>query len=48
MNLEEKVENTIDFLVEVSNEFDLPWELGFSSGKDSTTTLALLIEAMRI
>ena len=49
MELEQKVNDTIDFLVEVSKEFDenLIWELGFSGGKDSTTTLTLLIEAMK-
>jgi len=47
VNLEQKVKYTIEFLVEISKEFDesLPWELGFSGGKDSTTTLTLLIEA---
>ena len=48
MDLIQKIKDTIDFLVEVSNEFNnLPWELGFSGGKDSTTTLTLLIEAMK-
>jgi 3''-phosphoadenosine 5''-phosphosulfate sulfotransferase (PAPS reductase)/FAD synthetase and related enzymes len=49
VNLEQKVKYTIEFLVEISKEFDesLPWELGFSGGKDSTTTLTLLIEAMK-
>lgn len=33
----------------MSEELDpyLPWELGFSSGKDSTKVLTLLLEAMR-
>jgi DNA sulfur modification protein DndC len=47
MDLNQKVKNTIDFLVETSKSFNEPWELGFSGGKDSTTTLTLLIEAMR-
>jgi DNA sulfur modification protein DndC len=49
MDLRRKIESTINFLVEVSKEFDekLPWEIGFSGGKDSTTTLTLLIEAMK-
>jgi len=47
VNLEQKIKDTINFLVEVSNEFNnLPWELGFSGGKDSTTVLSLLIEAI--
>jgi DNA sulfur modification protein DndC len=48
MDLEQKIKDTIDFLVEVSNEFNnLPWELGYSGGKDSTTVLSLLIEAIK-
>ncbi|BBL48360.1 phosphoadenosine phosphosulfate reductase domain-containing protein [Metallosphaera sedula] len=48
MDLEEKVESTINFIVDISKEQDptLPWELGFSGGKDSTTVLSLLIDAM--
>jgi DNA sulfur modification protein DndC len=48
MDLEQKIKEAIDFLVEVSSEFNnLPWELGYSGGKDSTTVLSLLIEAIK-
>ncbi|BDC18220.1 phosphoadenosine phosphosulfate reductase family protein [Acidianus sp. HS-5] len=49
MDLEEKVESTINFIVDISEELDptIPWELGFSGGKDSTTVLSLLIESMK-
>jgi DNA sulfur modification protein DndC len=48
MELEQKVESAINFLIDVSKEFDenLPWELGFSGGKDSSVTLTLLIKAI--
>lgn len=49
MSLEQKVKETVDFIIEVSKEFgeNWIWELGFGGGKDSTTTITLLIESMK-
>lgn len=33
-------------IFEAAEKYDLPWVLGFSGGKDSTTTLSLLINAI--
>ncbi|MGC8970413.1 MAG: phosphoadenosine phosphosulfate reductase family protein [Conexivisphaera sp.] len=41
-----KPESAIDLIVETSKKYALPWEVGFSGGKDSTVTLSLIIEAL--
>jgi DNA sulfur modification protein DndC len=43
---EEKKRSAIDLIIEASEKYALPWEVGFSGGKDSTVTLSLLIEAL--
>ena len=42
-----KVARSLEIIRQASERYSLPFVLGFSGGKDSTTTLSLLIEAMR-
>jgi DNA sulfur modification protein DndC len=44
--LTSKTESAIDLIVKTSEKYALPWEVGFSGGKDSTVTLSLIIEAL--
>ena len=46
--MSDKIREVLKLLIEASHEFnDVPWELGFSGGKDSTVVLSLLVEAIR-
>lgn len=45
--METRVEEAIELIINASEELsNLPWELGFSGGKDSTTVLSLTLKAM--
>jgi DNA sulfur modification protein DndC len=43
--LENKVNESIEILKNASRSYSLPWALGFSGGKDSTTALSLTLKA---
>ena len=45
----DKAEEAINLIIEASKKLDpnQPWEIGYSGGKDSTTVLNLLIEAIK-
>lgn len=43
----DRVFESLEIIRKAAEEFSAPWVLSFSGGKDSTTTLSLLIEAMR-
>ena len=46
-NLSEKIELTIKNITSLYAEDDLPWIIGYSGGKDSTTVLQLVWHAVQ-